>query len=200
MAGDGGGGRPHGRVSPVLALQPCGLAQLARHRRGLGERGEQGVGIRSGDQDLPQHRARRDLGRGGRGTRLAAPAGASRGLSDRHRAGGWSAALRWRRRAEGPDRGVGLGVRARQGVMVGGAPRVDGRHRPRRGVEATRGTGRRAVDACQRRIDAVGAPWARHRLRHAGSLRLRARQPRRAGDGSQGRGARCRADRHAHGG
>ncbi|GIX24893.1 MAG: hypothetical protein KatS3mg122_2124 [Caldimonas sp.] len=35
---------------------------------------------RRADQDLQEHRARRDLGRGGRGAGLAAPAGAARGL------------------------------------------------------------------------------------------------------------------------
>ena len=43
----------------------------------------------------------------------------------------------WRgRRTEGSYRGIGMGVRARQGVVAGRASRADGRYRPRRGVEA----------------------------------------------------------------
>ncbi len=200
LAGDGRDKRPDGGLSPVLAVQPGGLAQLARDRCGLGERGEQGIRLGGGDQDLPQHRTGRDLGRGGRGTGLAAPAGAPRGLSDRHRAGGRSIAVGRRRRTEGSHRGVDLGLRARQGSVARGAPRADGRYRPRRGVEAARRTGRRAVDVRQRRNDATRAPGARYRLRHAGGVRLRARLRRRPCDRGQGHSARRRADRHADGG
>ncbi|NKA91388.1 hypothetical protein GO305_05016 [Ralstonia solanacearum] len=199
MAGDGGNGRPHSRVPLVLALQPGGLAQLARDRCGLGERGEQGERVGGGDQDFPEHGVGRDLGRGGRGTGLAAPAGASRGLSHRHRAGGRPVALGWRRRAEGSHRGVGLGVRARQGSVAGGAPRADGRYHPRRGVEAARRVGRRAVDARQWCDDAARPSGARHRLRYAGKLCLRARLRRCPCDGGQGHSTRRRADRHAEG-
>ncbi|NKF77583.1 hypothetical protein GO294_04872 [Ralstonia solanacearum] len=200
MAGDGGNERAHGGLPPVLALQPGGLAQLARDRRSLGERGEQGIRLGGGDQDLPQHRTGRDLGRGGRGTGLATAAGAPRGLCHRHRTGRRPVALCRRRRTEGPHRGVDLGLRARQGSVAGGAPRADGRHRPRRGVEAARRTGRRAVDARQRRNDAARAPGARYRLRHAGSLCLCTRLRRCPCDGRQGHGTWRRADRHADGG
>ena len=84
VAGPGPGERRQdGGLSPLLALQPGGLAQLAGHRRRLGERGEQGDRLGGGHQDLQEHRARGDLGRGRRGAGLAAAAGAARGLPHR---------------------------------------------------------------------------------------------------------------------
>jgi phage terminase large subunit GpA-like protein len=70
-----------------------------------------------------------------------------------------------------------LGLRARQGVLAGRAPRADGRHRPRRGVEATGRVDRRNWTHASGRGDAAGALRAGHRLCHAGGLCLRAGLP-----------------------
>ena len=120
----------------------------------------------------------RDLGRGRRGAGLAAPARTAGGLSDRHRARRRSAAGRRGRRAEGPHRSLDLGLRPRQGVLAGRAPGADGRHRPRRGVETPGRAARRDLDPRLRGAVAARPFRARHRLRHPGGLRLRARVPR----------------------
>ena len=76
------------RVPPLGALLAGGLALVGAGRARLGG----GAGRRASAQDLPQHRARRDLAGAGRGAGLGAAAGAAGGrLAARHRAarGGW---------------------------------------------------------------------------------------------------------------
>ena len=188
------------RLSPVVAVQPGGLAQLARHCRGLGERGEPGIRIRGGDQDLQEHRTRRDLGRGRRSAGLATPARAARGLPHRQRAAG------------------GL-------LLVGGADvqkdRIEasiwafGRGKESWLIEHRVLMGDTARDAVWKRLGemlaetwthASGAPLplARFALDTGFAtqeayafVRAMSRSP---GHGGQGRGPRCGADRHADGG
>ena len=138
-------------LSPLEPLQPLGLARLAGHRRGLGCGGARGEQVSARHQDLQEHRARGDLGRGRGSPRVAAPPRAPRGLPDRHRPRGGLAAHRRGRRAEGPDRGLGLGLRAGQGQLARGAPGADGRHRPGRGLAGARRTPRRDLDPRRRR-------------------------------------------------
>jgi phage terminase large subunit GpA-like protein len=72
---------PQDFTSP--ALQPDRLAQWRDIAAGLGNRGQQGIRIGLGDQDLQEHRTGRNLDRGRRSPGLAAPAGASGGLPHR---------------------------------------------------------------------------------------------------------------------
>ena len=69
MAGDGHRRRSdHGRVSPLRTLFADRLAELGADRAGLGR----GSGVGRGDQGVPQHHPRRDMGRDRRSARLAA--------------------------------------------------------------------------------------------------------------------------------
>ena len=84
-----------------------------------------------GQADLHQHRAGRDLGRDRRGARLAASLRTARGLARRHGAAGRALPHRRRRRAEGPHRGLDLGLGPRPGELADRSPRH--RWRARRG-------------------------------------------------------------------
>jgi hypothetical protein len=123
-----------GKTAPAFtcrAVQPGRLAQLARHRRRLGERRQQGIGFRRRHQDLQEHRTRVRPG----SRKAKRPTGSGWSSAARTtasaRPAGRPAAGRRRRRAEGSHRSLDLGLRARQGVLAGRAPRADGRHRPR---------------------------------------------------------------------
>jgi predicted RNA-binding Zn-ribbon protein involved in translation (DUF1610 family) len=110
MAGDRHGRRSdHGRVSPLGALFADRLAELGADRAGMGG----GTGVGRGDQGVPQHDPRRDLGRDRRSARLAAALRPARALEIRHGACGRAVPDRRGRRAEGPDRGRCLGLGSR---------------------------------------------------------------------------------------
>ena len=119
---------------------------------------------------------------------------------DRQRARRRPAAGRRGRRAEGSHRGLGLGLRPRQGVVADRASGADGRHRARCGVETPGRDDCGNLDPRVRRPVAAGTVRPGHRLRDPGGVCLRPRQPRSPGHGGQGRGPRCGAHRHADGG
>ena len=113
------------RLSPLGALFAGGLAELGADRAGVGG----GAGVGRGDQGVPQHHPRRDLGRDRRGAGLAAALRPARALANGHRAGGRAVPDRRRRRAEGPHRGRCLGLGPRAGKLA----RRSRRHRGRAG-------------------------------------------------------------------
>ena len=124
--------------------------------------------------------------------RLATAGRAPRGLSDGHRATGRPAVGGRGRRAEGSHRGLDLGLWARQGVLAHRAPSPDGRYRTGCGVESV---AEMLAENPGRTPPGWRCRWRASRstpLCHAGSLRLRARLPRSARDGGQGRAAAAR--------
>ena len=147
-----------------------------------------GQAIGRGEAQLHQHRAGRDLGRDRRGARLAAALRAARGLPPRHGADGRPVPHRRRRRAEGPDRGLDLGLGSWSGKLADRSHR----HRRRSGtlgsVGDADGTARRDLATSVGRFPRPGEARHRHRLRKPGGLRLGAAD----GLGAGGRDQGCR--------
>ena len=117
---------------------PIGLAELGADRAVMGSSPRVG----RGDQGVPQHDPRRDMGRDRGSARLAAALRPARTLEIRHGASRRVVPDSRSRRAEGPDRGRCLGLGSRLGKLARRSRRHRGRARPaRRLVGADRAAG-----------------------------------------------------------